>query len=398
MHRSAFALFLVLFAVLAAPVSAHDAVAGTPDVTITLRNGLSDREVRVSVGGMVRFVNNDDERHRLRSRTGRGFDTGNIEPGEWAQVRLSGAGTYSYLDERDDDNARYHGRIVVGEAEAGAAAGGAANEPVDESATVTIGDRVFQPVTTTITAGGTVTFRNADGDSHTATGGIIDSGTLDPGATYKKTFPNAGTFDFLCIFHPGMQGTIRVVDGSGTGPAPAATPKPTDAPPATPTPAPATADAVSIVDLAFEPATLAVEPGTTITWTNTGVAPHTVTAEDASFDSGTLESGATFEQTFADPGTFAYLCQIHPDMTGTIEVTATGPAPAAVIDPSTSPAATAAPPTSVASAALDAEPAADTASLGGIALAVTLVSIASALFARVLRGTVRTPRDQTPSG
>ncbi len=128
-----------------------------------------------------------------------------------------------------------------------------------------------------------------------------------------------------------------------------------------------------------------------MTWTNSGVAPHTATAEDGSFDSGTLASGATFEHTFSDPGTYAYLCQIHPDMTGTIEVTATGPAPAAVVDPSTSPAATAAPPAAV--AAVEAEPAADTASLGGIALAVTLVSIASALFARVLRGTVRTSSD-----
>ncbi|HEX7347637.1 MAG TPA: cupredoxin domain-containing protein [Candidatus Limnocylindrales bacterium] len=385
MHRRAFALFLFVFAVLAAPVSAHDSVAGTPDATITLRNGLSDREISVPTSGIVRFVNRDDERHRLRSRTGDGFDTGNLEPGGSAQVRLTTAGTYTYIDERDDDNVRYHGRIVVGEAEAEAAAG-----VVDGSATVTIGDRVFQPGTTTITVGGTVTFRNEDSDLHTATGGIIDSGTLDPGATYKKSFPNAGTYDFLCVFHPDMQGTIRVIDAKAAAPAPTATPTPTPAP-ATPTPAAPTGDAVSIVDLAFEPATLTVEPGTTVTWTNSGVAPHTATAEDGSFDSGTLASGATFEHTFSDPGTYAYLCQIHPDMTGTIEVTATGPAPAAVVDPSTSPAATAAPPAAV--AAVEAEPAADTASLGGIALAVTLVSIASALFARVLRGTVRTSSD-----
>lgn len=390
MSRLAFALFFVLFAVLAAPVSAHDSVAGTPDATITLRSGLSDREVSVPAGGIVRFVNRDDERHRLRSRTRDGFDTGDLEPGQSTQVRLSGAGTYTYLDERDDDNARYHGRIVVGEAQAEAP--GAPGEPVDGSATVAIGDRVFQPGTTRITAGGTVTFRNEDGDSHTATGGIIDSGTLSPGATYKKAFPSAGTYDFLCIFHPEMQGTIRVVDAAGAAPAPTVTPKPTPQPSPSPSDA---ANAVSIVDLAFEPATLSVEPGTTVTWTNSGVAPHTATAEDGSFDSGTLESGSRFEQTFADPGTYAYICQIHPDMTGTIEVTATGPAPAAVVEPSstTAPVATPAPPTI---AQVDAEPAADTASLGGIALAVTLISIASALFARVLRGTVRTPGDQTP--
>jgi plastocyanin len=390
MRRLAIAILLVLLAALAAPVSAHQAAAGTPDATITLRNGLSDPEVAVPAGGIVRFVNADDDRHRIRSRTGRGFDTGNLEPGESYQVRLSTTGTYTYIDERDDDDARYHGRIVVGEAKAPA---DAAAGPVDGSATVTIGDRVFVPATTTIAAGGTVTFRNDDGDEHTATGGIIDSGTLGPGATYETSFPKPGTYDFLCIFHPEMQGSIRVVGGAAQAPSTTPAPKPTS----TPTPAsPVAANAIAIVDVAFEPATLKVESGTTVTWTNTGVAPHTVTADDGSFDSGTLETGATFQQTFADPGTYPYLCAIHPDMTGTIEVTATGPAPAAVVDPAVvDPAASGPPvastPPEAGTATIAARPASDISSLGGIALAVTLVSIASALFARVLRGTVRQP-------
>jgi plastocyanin len=378
MAKRSIALSVVLFAALAAPVSAHDSVGGAPDATVTLRTGLSDREVSIPVAGIVRFVNRDDERHRLRSRTGRGFDTGNLEPGESAQVRLTATGTYSYIDERDDD-ARYHGRIVVG-GDASTGGGSRGGREVGLTATVTLGDRVVQPGITTITAGGTVTFRNGDGDEHTATGGIIDSGPLRPGASYKKMFPNAGTYDFLCIFHPDMQGTIRVIGGT-------ASPESTPAPIATPTPPPAeVANAVDIVDLAFEPAMLKVEPGATVTWTNTGEAPHTVTADDGSFESGTLETGGTFEQTFTDAGMYAYLCQIHPDMRGTIEVTATGPAPAAVVEPSASvtPAGDVAP-------AASATPVADTASLGGIALAVTLVSIASALFARILRGTVRTP-------
>jgi hypothetical protein len=71
-------------------------------------------------------------------------------------------------------------------------------------------------------------------------------------------------------------------------------------------------------------------------------------------------------------------------MSGTIEVSATDPAPAVGVAsplPST---------TAVPAPEIDAAPAADLGSLGGIALAVTLVSIASALFARALRGTVRT--------
>jgi plastocyanin len=78
--------------------------------------------------------------------------------------------------------------------------------------------------------------------------------------------------------------------------------------------------AVSIVDFAFQPASIEVATGGTVTWTNTGQAPHTVTADDGSFDSGTLAPGATFSQTFATAGTFTYHCNIHPQMTATVIV------------------------------------------------------------------------------
>jgi plastocyanin len=47
-----------------------------------------------------------------------------------------------------------------------------------------------------------------------------------------------------------------------------------------------------------------------------------VTADDGSFDSGSLATDATFSQTFDAAGTFAYHCTIHPSMTGTITVAA----------------------------------------------------------------------------
>jgi plastocyanin len=88
-----------------------------------------------------------------------------------------------------------------------------------------------------------------------------------------------------------------------------------------PSPARAQAQAVAIVDFAFDPATLEVPVGTTVTWTNQGAAPHTVTADDGTFDSGTLQPGGTFSMTFDTPGTFTYHCEIHPSMTATIVVT-----------------------------------------------------------------------------
>src|SRR5829696_7449145 len=78
---------------------------------------------------------------------------------------------------------------------------------------------------------------------------------------------------------------------------------------------------ISVVDFAFEPATLSVPVSATVTWTNTGARPHTVTADDGSFDSGRLDPGEQFSQTFDQPGTFAYHCGFHPEMQGSIVVT-----------------------------------------------------------------------------
>ena len=78
---------------------------------------------------------------------------------------------------------------------------------------------------------------------------------------------------------------------------------------------------VAIVDFAFNPTTLSVKAGTSVTWTNTGSATHTVTADDGSFDSGNVNAGATFTQAFATAGTFTYHCKIHSSMKATITVT-----------------------------------------------------------------------------
>jgi len=79
---------------------------------------------------------------------------------------------------------------------------------------------------------------------------------------------------------------------------------------------------VSIVDFAFTPKTITVPVGTTVRWTNTGNAPHTVTSTSSpkAFDSGTLNSGDTFQHTFTTAGQFPYRCNIHPSMTGMVIV------------------------------------------------------------------------------
>ena len=75
---------------------------------------------------------------------------------------------------------------------------------------------------------------------------------------------------------------------------------------------------MAIAAFAFEPAELRVPVGTTVTWTNTDPAPHTVTGDG--FNTGPLEPGSTGTVTFDTAGTFDYFCAIHPTMSGRVVV------------------------------------------------------------------------------
>jgi len=82
----------------------------------------------------------------------------------------------------------------------------------------------------------------------------------------------------------------------------------------------AAGQSVTIQNFAFAPNALTVPVGASVTWTNNDTTQHTVTADDGSFDSGPIQPGATFSQTFSAAGTFTYHCNIHPNMTATITV------------------------------------------------------------------------------
>jgi plastocyanin len=71
----------------------------------------------------------------------------------------------------------------------------------------------------------------------------------------------------------------------------------------------------------FDPATITVKAGTPVTWTNKGKQPHSAAANDGSFDSGTMKAGTTWQHRFDRPGEFAYVCTLHPTMTGVVKVT-----------------------------------------------------------------------------
>lgn len=85
-------------------------------------------------------------------------------------------------------------------------------------------------------------------------------------------------------------------------------------------PAPQGGTAVSISDFKFNPATLTVPAGTTVTWTNQDEEPHTVAAKDGSFHSPGLDTRGSYSFKFATPGSYDYICSIHPFMTGKVVV------------------------------------------------------------------------------
>ncbi|SES86721.1 Plastocyanin [Methanococcoides vulcani] len=75
---------------------------------------------------------------------------------------------------------------------------------------------------------------------------------------------------------------------------------------------------VLIEDFKFKPTKLQISVGDTVTWINMDSAAHTATSNDEEFDSGSLSKGESFSFTFAEVGTFDYICTFHPYMEGKI--------------------------------------------------------------------------------
>ncbi len=148
--------------------------------------------------------------------------------------------------------------------------------------------------------------------------------------------------------------------------------------------------------------------GSTVTWRNAGEAPHTVTAEDGSFDSEMIAAGASWARTFETAGTFRYVCSFHPEMEGVVEVTAAGRAAVRAVADSRAelaPAAAAVPPLGPATVGPPEPASAPVAARGGlpdgelfarIAIVGLLIGGALFLFARTVRGSADRAIDGEP--
>jgi plastocyanin len=93
-----------------------------------------------------------------------------------------------------------------------------ATPPVPKgSASVSMQDFSFSPASVTVNIGDSVTWSNTGAEDHDAAASSFSTGTVTPGSSATQTFSTAGTFSYVCSFHPQMKGTVQVVGGTDPG-------------------------------------------------------------------------------------------------------------------------------------------------------------------------------------
>jgi len=322
--------------------------AGGPNVkhvTIEMHNKSEFRPgvVTIAKGGTVTWFNDTSDDHTASGAGG--INSGRMHRDQRYSHTFSKPGTYDFV-------CAFHsamkGTVRVADASGHVPpppdnGGGKQPPPSNGGKKVAVSiNSNFSPRNITIPEGSVVTWTNNDGAPHTATGaGGINSGNLNGGQSYSKTFNTPGTFAYHCSYHSFMTGTIKVTNASGNVPPPppgggggGGNPPPPGGggggkAPAPPPPggggggtkAPGKAS-VSIKDDFFSSKTITVAAGGTVSWTNTGQNAHTVTG--SGFDSGPIMSGGHFSHKFASPGTYTYQCVFHSGMTATVKVVGAG--------------------------------------------------------------------------
>jgi plastocyanin len=118
-------------------------------------------------------------------------------------------------DDDDDDGGGGGGGAATTEQPAGGGGedGGGGGGGGGGGAEVSEEDITFTPAEVTVSAGDTVTWTNNDSVDHDVTADSFSSGDpggMAPGDTFEHTFEEAGTFDYVCTVHPGMEGSVTV--------------------------------------------------------------------------------------------------------------------------------------------------------------------------------------------
>jgi plastocyanin len=178
--------------------------------------------------------------------------------------------------------------------------------------------------------GDTISWVNVGAIPHTVTdkAGSFDK-LLPPGARFNVVLRKQGTINYVCSFHPGMDGMLMVGPALAGVKVPGAAGTGNDAGPVLAAPhhhGTATTYEVQVKEDSFTPAMLNAQVGDTISWVNIGTTMHTVTAKNHSFDK-TLKPGQRFNYLLTTAGTIQYVCTPHHGMFGMLMV---APAPSHV--------------------------------------------------------------------
>ena len=360
------------------PVAAAPLPADATPVQIA-NFAFSPVSVSVPVGATVAWTNVDSAPHTVTARDG-AFDSGILDPNGGFSQTFDAPGTFAYQCAL---HPVMQGEVVVsGDAAAAASAEQPASQEPAAAATNTVAASAVDAAGTwlievipegttgetrhalvTVNADGSAiaelsaasdatdsiaglagrghgTWEQDDSNGYSATivALLLDdqdqfAGTLilrDAGQLDEAGETLTGTFTIEIRAANGDAAEVQEGESRGTRIDIASEP---DAPPATPVEdeadaplvtsgetAAAAAERIVIEDFAFNPPTIEIPVGTTITWVNQGQAPHTATADDGAFDTDRLVPGQEASETFAEAGSFPYTCLFHPDMHGTVTV------------------------------------------------------------------------------
>jgi plastocyanin len=327
-------------------------------------SGFSPPVVNVPVGGSVTWTNQGTNVHTVTTTpatattapvtTPAAFDSGGVGPGQTFSFNFTAPGTYIFTSATDCLNGNVtpgfactgYSVVVGGPAPSGAAQAIASAPPsfgpapatgavIQQSVTVSITDTGFSPATIAVATGGTpstagtVTFVNNGTQLHTATSGaatvnnprfspdVFDSGGLAPGDSKTFSFVTPAVYQFNsstdCLngnnnptFNCGGNYTITVVQG------PVGSTVGNQAPPFS-------GPIIYWRDPnGFDPATITIKAGQTVTWMNLGHDVHSIVSDNPAmpFDSGGLGVGSVFTVTFTKAGTFPYHSSTEPIWSG----------------------------------------------------------------------------------
>jgi plastocyanin len=205
------------------------------------------------------------------------------------------------------------------------------------------GNPDYDPDPLSVNQGDGVEWTNEDNTPHTVSSkqeGVFDSGIIDAAAKWLLNTADLqpAEYEYFCTLHPFMEATLVVTGGSGAnqtaGNATTAgaaanqmAPNSRAASPLVTSVSIANGASVPTNEEFYAPDVARITVGSMVTWKNDDTASHTVTSgtvrnntptPDGRFDSGILNTGASFPFLFDKAGEYPYYCTIHPWMTAKV--------------------------------------------------------------------------------